>query len=225
LGEALWLTIKARPSFHASTEGDLTMQLLANATSPYARIARVALMEKGLTVEPTMVDPWADDPRLRSVNVAGRIPALVTDSGLPLTESLLIVMWLEKTRPQGASLLGTPQTTEGVLSRAGLAMGVIEAAVATMITRKVTAPTLFDDTPIGLRRRRTMAEGLSKMETQADAMGQHATPLLDDITAVVALDYLRLRFPDVTWLAPCPKLDALSLRLRARTSFATTMPG
>ncbi|NDI23211.1 MAG: glutathione S-transferase family protein, partial [Betaproteobacteria bacterium] len=55
------------------------MQLLANTTSPFVRIARVALMEKGFAIEPTIVDPWADDPRLRRANVSARVPTLVLD--------------------------------------------------------------------------------------------------------------------------------------------------
>ena len=31
------------------------MQLLANTTSPFVRIARMALIEKGLSIEPTIV--------------------------------------------------------------------------------------------------------------------------------------------------------------------------
>ena len=37
------------------------MQLLASTTSPYVRIAQVSMIEKGLNVEPTIVNPWADD--------------------------------------------------------------------------------------------------------------------------------------------------------------------
>ena len=33
------------------------MQLLANTTSPYVRIARMCLIEKGIDIEPTIVDP------------------------------------------------------------------------------------------------------------------------------------------------------------------------
>ncbi|MEY3665992.1 MAG: hypothetical protein RLZZ153_2174, partial [Pseudomonadota bacterium] len=40
------------------------MQLLANTTSPFVRIARICMIEKGLEIEPTVVDPWADDGRL-----------------------------------------------------------------------------------------------------------------------------------------------------------------
>ena len=148
------------------------MQLLANTTSPFVRIARIAMMEKGLNVEPTLVDPWADDARLRAANAATRVPTLVLDDGTPLTESLLIVQWLEATRPAPAhpSLLGSASQTAGVLSRAGIALGAIEASVHTIITRKVTAPVLFDETPVGLRRRRTMVEGMARLEAAVAEM-------------------------------------------------------
>ena len=114
------------------------MQLLANPTSPYVRVARVAMIEKGFEVEPTMVDPWADDPRLRAANAATRVPTLLLDDGTPLAESLLIVQWLELARPAPAwpSLTGRDAASAaGVLSRAGMALGAIDAAVHTIITR------------------------------------------------------------------------------------------
>ena len=202
------------------------MQLLANTTSPYVRIARVSMIEKGLIVEQTIVDPWADDARLREANPATRVPTLITDEGIPLSESLLIVQWLEHTRPapEWPSLLG--RDAAGVLSRAGIALGVIDAAVHTIIIRKVTAPVLFDETPVGLRRRRTMAEGMARLESIA-ARGELTAsdaPRLDAVCAVVALDYLRFRFEGQSWMPLMPALDALSLSLRQRTSFAQTLP-
>ena len=204
------------------------MQLLANTTSPYVRIARVAMIEKGLNIEPTIVDPWADDTRLREANPATRVPTLITDEGIPLTERLLIVQWLEHTRPapDWPSLLGPSPGVASVLSRAGIALGVIDAAVHTIIIRKVTAPVLFDETPVGLRRRRTMAEGMARLESIA-ARGELVAsdaPRLDAICAVVALDYLRFRFADQPWMPPLPALDDLSLSLRQRKSFAQTLP-
>lgn len=206
------------------------MQLLANTTSPYVRIARIALAEKGVVAEPTLVDPWADDERLRQANAATRVPTLITDDGTPLAESLLIVMWLERQHPGSPSLLGSADVA-GVLSRAGIALGVIDAAVHTIIIRKVTAPVLFDDTPVGLRRRRTMAEGMQQLEALAasgtiagSAVAGSATPTLDAITAVVALDYLRFRFADTAWMPAMPTLDQVSLQWRARPSFSASMP-
>lgn len=207
------------------------MQLLANTTSPFVRIARIGMIEKGLEIEPTLVDPWADDARLREANAATRVPTLVLDNGIPLTESLLIVQWLEATRPapQWPSLLGSdPARIAGVLSRAGIALGAIEASVHTIITRKVTAPTLFDETPVGLRRRRTMVEGMLRLEAvAAELAGTHPAdqaPTLDLICAVVLFDYQQFRYGDQAWLPATPALERLSAAVRARPSFAQTLP-
>jgi glutathione S-transferase len=207
------------------------MQLLANTTSPFVRIARIAMIEKGLEIEPTLVDPWADDARLREANAATRVPTLLLDNGIPLSESLLIVQWLEATRPapQWPSLLGAdPERIAGVLSRTGIALGAIEASVHTIITRKVTAPVLFDETPVGLRRRRTMIEGMQRLEALAAQWGgtdaAHKPPTLDTVAAVVLFDYQQFRYGDQPWLPATPALKALSEAMRARTSFAQTIP-
>lgn len=206
------------------------MQLLANTTSPFVRIARVALIEKGIDLEPTIVDPWADDPRLRAANSATRVPTLVLDDGTPLTECLLIARWLDATRPEPdwPSLIGRDAATvTGVLSRAGVAIGAIEASVVTIITRKVTAPALFDETPVGLRRRRSMVEGMQRLEAMAEAIAAprgQTPPLLDAITAVTLYDYQQLRYADHAWLPKTPRLQALAQAWGARESFRKTKP-
>lgn len=206
------------------------MQLLANTTSPFVRIARVAMIEKGLNIEPTLVDPWADDSRLRQANAATRVPSLVLDDGTPLTESMLIVQWLEVTypAPKWPSLIGTSATSAGILSRAGVAVGGIDASVTTIITRKVTAPALFDETPVGLRRRRTMIETQQRLEEFANSFkGNYpndVAPTLDIICAVVLYDYQQLRYADQGWLPDTPALRALAEAMRKRPSFAETMP-
>ena len=204
------------------------MQLLANTTSPFVRIARVAMIEKGLEIEPTLVDPWADDARLRAANAATRVPTLVLDDGTPLTECLLIVQWLEATRPTPSVLGGDPAHAAGVLSRAGIAIGAIEASTITIITRKVTAPVLFDETPVGLRRRRTMIETMERLEALAPVLAGAqpgaSAPTLDQVCAVVLHDYQLFRYSDQPWLPATPGLKALSEALRQRPSFAKTMP-
>lgn len=202
------------------------MQLLANTTSPFVRIARTAMLEKGLDIEPTLVDPWADDARLRAANAATRVPTLVLDDGTPLTEALLIVQWLEVTRPapDWPALLGSGAAAAGILSRAGIALGAIEASTITIITRKVTAPVLFDETPVGLRRRRSMVEGLQRLEAQTGAIATTGAPTLDVITAVTLYDYQQLRHADQAWLPKTPRLQALAEAWNARDSFAKTKP-
>ena len=207
------------------------MQFLSNTTSPFVRIAEISMIEKGLSVERTIVDPWADDPRLRTANAATRVPTLVLEDGTSLSESLLIVQWLEATRsaPQWPSLLsGNPADTAAILSRAGVAMGAIEAAVHTIITRKVTVPTVFDETPVGLRRRRTMVEALQRLEEEASAMTPSdpvaSSLTLDTICAITLYDYMQFRFGDQSWMPATPQLKILAEKMRARLSVQKTQP-
>lgn len=196
------------------------MRLFLNTTSPYARMARIALAEKGFAgIETEIVDPWADAPRLLQANSAARVPALVTDDGRVLTESLLIVLWLESKVPTPSLLGADPIAT---LSRAGVAMGVIDAAVHTLIGRKIT-DTGFDEAPVGLRRRRSMVQGLQRLEADAPAY-ESGTPTLDAVATAVALDYVDFRFPKAPWLPPLPALRRLVARCGARPSFETSRP-
>ena len=197
------------------------MKLLINTTSPYARIARIALWEKGLGEVPTqIVDPWGDTPELLQANSSGRVPALILDDGQVLTESLLIVLWLERTRSEPSLLGGDPTD---VVARTGVAMGVIDAAVHTLIGRKIVGGPDFDESPVGVRRRRRMAEGLKRIEADLQEPGE-GVPMLDAITAVVTLDYVQFRFPQAGWMPSLPRLERLQQRLRARPAIERTLP-
>lgn len=104
-------------------------------------------------------------------------------------------------------------------------MGAIEA-VASIITRKVTAPVPFDETPVGLRRRSSMVEGLRRLEAAADAIGSAdaGAPALDAITAVTLHDCRPPRFGDQPRLPPTPRLRDLAAAWNARPSFARRRP-
>ena len=137
----------------------------------------------------------------------------------PLTESLLIVHWLENRVPD-PSLLGPDPTA--VLSRAGIAMGVIDAAVHTLIGRKITDAG-FDESPVGLRRRRTMVQGLLRLDADPPAYDS-GTPTLDVVAAVVALDYIDFRFPQAAWLPALVVSRRSAEASQARPQSTATVP-
>jgi glutathione S-transferase len=196
------------------------MKIISNTTSPYARIARIALAEKGFDLSGTkFVNPWADESELIGLNPASRVPTLETDSGLPLTESLLILLWLEKKIPE-PSLLDGP--LDLIVSQAGRAMGVIDAMVHIIIGVMQMDPN-WGETRVGLRRRRTIVTGLAALE-KAPPTYSGDVPHIGVLTAIVALDYLRLRFADAPWLEPLPKLDALRAAVGERPAYASTRP-
>jgi glutathione S-transferase len=200
------------------------MRILTNTTSPFARIARIALAEKGFDLSPTViVNPWGDEESLLALNPAGRVPTLELDHGLPLTESLLILLWLERKVPEPSLLDGE---LDKMISQAGRAMGVIEA-----MTNIITGTTQMDpnwgESRVGLKRRRTIVTGLRPLEADPpDYAG--GTPNIAVITAVVAVDYLRLRFGTAPWAAPgvetLPRLQRLRDAVAPRPAFAATVP-
>ena len=57
------------------------MHLYINTTSPFVRLVRLAIEEKGLSdrVELEVVDPWGDPAAFLKANPAGRVPTLITD--------------------------------------------------------------------------------------------------------------------------------------------------
>ncbi|WP_062121082.1 glutathione S-transferase family protein [Aureimonas sp. AU40] len=196
------------------------MRILTNTTSPYARVARIALGEKGFDLSATeIVNPWNDEPALLELNSAARVPTLATEEGLPITESLLILLWLERKRPEPSLLAGPLDRT---ISLAGRAMGVIDA-MANIVTNRMQVDPNFGEHRVGLRRRRTIVEGFRALEADPPAYGG-GTPDIAVITAIVALDYLRLRFAGEPWLEPLPRLDALRAEVAARPAFAASEP-
>ncbi len=90
-------------------------------------------------------------------------------------------------------------------------------------------PVPFDETPIGLRRRRSMVdgrwsmvEGMLRLEAQATAIAGSGMPTLDGIAAVTLYDHQQLRFGDKAWLPDKPRFKALADAWNARASFART---
>lgn len=73
------------------------MKLYITPTSPYARVARIVVLEKGLQDRVDIVEAKtrsADSPYY-DINPSGRVPYLVRDDGPPIEDSRLIAAWLD----------------------------------------------------------------------------------------------------------------------------------
>lgn len=193
------------------------MKLYLNATSPYARLVRVVALEKGLQPELVWVDPWVNDPVLLAVNPALRIPALLTDAGICLSESLLIALHLDQQADPG-SLLPDAKRDE-VLQLAGIGQGLMDAAFGTVINRKFQG-TGVDDTPLGQRRLAAMQQSLARLDTLVDGL---TAVSLGSLVVTVALDYLSFRLPELDWQQRYPALAAQQQTLLQRPSLQATV--
>lgn len=198
------------------------MDFFFSLTSPYARIVRIALAEKHLEqeIKARVVDPWSDDAALMKANPISRVPTLVTDDGHAIAEALLITRYLDAQFPARPLVPAAGAGT--VLARAGLAFGVIDAAVQIVIGRRAVGAG-FDDNMVGQRRHRAMDRGLDRLESDSPAVPGETLDL-GAVTTIVAIDYLALRFPDTDWLGNRPGLAAWRAGLRDRAAVTDTMP-
>lgn len=102
------------------------MKLYQNEISSATSRVRIALALKGLTAEALPVSILGEDAEsrqagYRSVNPQGLVPALLTDSGLLLTQSLAIVEYLDEIKPEPPLL---PDTAEGRAQARSIALAI-----------------------------------------------------------------------------------------------------
>ncbi len=83
------------------------MELWHAWTCPYSQRVRIALAEKGLSVDEHVVDLANKPAALLALNPAGGVPVLVVD-GLAIPDSSLILQFLEDRAPEPALLPADP---------------------------------------------------------------------------------------------------------------------
>lgn len=196
------------------------MKLHLNATSPYARVARIVALEKGLGERLSLCwsDPWSDEAALLEANPVGRVPVLVTDDGGTIAESLLIAQYLDGL--SDASPLLPRAGLARALHLAGLGQGLMDAAFNTVIMRKHHGREA-DQSVLGQRRLRAIERTLAVLERTYPQKEESAFSL-GDIVAGVALDYLAFRMPETGWQDKHPSLRGSYSQLMRRPSFMET---
>jgi glutathione S-transferase len=75
------------------------LQLLHFPLCPFSRKVRVAVREKELPAELTLVEPWRSGDSLLAVNPAGEVPVL-QDGELVIADSAVICEYLDEVRPE-----------------------------------------------------------------------------------------------------------------------------
>src|SRR3954465_10291867 len=159
------------------------MQLYLNQASPYARLARVVVIEKRLAdrVELRWTDPWASPPELLAVNPAAKVPALVSDDGHAIVNSACICLYLDRVG-EGATLFPPDVST---LTKYGLGRSLIDVAFGVTIERRYGKQG-------GVLTERWLAAVprlIATLEKHA-ALLMHEPPDIGDLSLAVGLAYV-----------------------------------
>lgn len=75
------------------------MKLFIATPSPFARKARVTLLEKQIPHEVIIDNPWQPESRIKDLNPLAKIPTLLLDDGRVIHDSKVIFEYLELERP------------------------------------------------------------------------------------------------------------------------------
>ena len=200
------------------------MKLIIAKPSPYARKARVALIEKGIEFETIVENPWLPDTRIANANPLGKIPALVLDDGRVIHDSKVIVEYLETLNVPPALIPSSPDLRIAHKQIEVIADGVSDAVV--LIRLEGTRPAAKQSADWVGRQRKKIEAGVAELSR---LLGERewfteAGFGLGDVTTGCALGFLDFRFPEFDWRPSAPNLERLFARLSARPSFAQTKP-
>lgn len=196
------------------------MKLRFAATSPFARKARVCILELGLAdrVEQIPADPWTD-PAVRSANPLGKVPALELPDGVTLYDSPVVCEFLDV--EAGGSLFPPrgPKRWRS-LRRQALGDGLAEAVIRRFI--ELRRPPEQQSAAVIARQSEAIAYTLATLEAEAQSLLE--PPTIGEIAIGCALGYLDFRDPDEGWRATHPDLARWFAVFDARPAMQATRP-
>ena len=199
------------------------MKLYITPGSPYARMARVVVLEKGLEgrVEIILAKTRTAHSPYYSINPSGRVPYLITETGLGLEESALICAYLDHLDGKPAfDLPGNGQWLEARRLEA-LARSMLDGLSVwgreILRPENERSPGVIQHEMERARRMADLWEGEINNRLMSGALN------MIQITLACALG-LEARNPDFLWRAKHPKLSSWFERIAARPSFTATAP-
>lgn len=199
------------------------MKLYITPGSPYARMARIAVLEKGLEKRVEILTAQtrvANSPYYR-INPSGRVPYLVCEDGVGLEESALIWDYLDGL--DGKPALGMPSGAQAWEARRleSLARSLLDGVA--VWGRELVRPENERSPTVILHETHRSERLTNAWETEIDALLMHGTLNRVQATLACALGF-EARIPGFRWRAGHPRLSAWFERIAARPSFAATAP-
>lgn len=198
------------------------MKLFIATPSPFARKARVTLLEKQMPHEVIIENPWQPESRIKDLNPLAKIPTLLLEDGRVIHDSKVIFEYLELEKPGHLPA----DKHEKIAHRLAevVADGICDAVVMTF---------LENQRPEGSRSQFWLSRQADKiragvLELERQLLPSGSFTALDFGLAEIAtgstLGYLDLRYPDYDWRTDAPNLLKLFERLMKRSSFQQTVP-
>lgn len=201
------------------------MILVGRNASPFVRRVAISLHLLQIPFEQKALSASGDREAVEAFNPLGRVPALVLDDGEVLIDSAAILDYLDTLVGPDKALVPTePVARRKVLNLVALGVGAMEKEVSCFVERRVRPADKQHQAMLDRFGDQAVA-GLAALDQAAGEgwlFGDRLTQA--DVTAVTALDFLRLIWADRLPSGRLPKLEALRERAHALPAFAETKP-
>ncbi|MBJ3776648.1 glutathione S-transferase family protein [Acuticoccus mangrovi] len=200
------------------------MHLYGMLDSPYVRRVAVALNLLGISYEHTKLSVFSTFDEFRAVNPVVKAPTLVTDDGVTLMDSTLILEHVEEIgRRDGATLrAASPADRTRALRITGLALAAAEKAVQIVYEHNLRPAAKLHQPWVDRVTGQLHAAlaGLEEIVGAGDRWLVDERPLEVDATVAVVWDFIRMMIPDVVAADAYPGLAHFSTRAEALPAFA-----
>jgi glutathione S-transferase len=199
------------------------VKLYVTPGSPYARMARIVVLEKGLEhrVETIVAKTRIADSPYYAVNPSGRVPYLLCDNGVGLEESALICAYLDQLDGKPALHLPRDGDSWEALRLEALARSMLDGF--SVWGREILRPE-NERSPGVIRHETDRARRMADVwEREIDHPLMRGALNMIQITLACALG-LEARNPSFRWRTGRPKLSEWFDRVAERPSFTATAP-
>jgi glutathione S-transferase len=200
------------------------MKLIGSLSSPFVRKVRVVLAEKRIDYDFVIDMPSDPATRVPEFNPLGKVPVLITDDGVRLFDSPVIVEYLDSISPV-ARLIPEPARQRILVRRLeALSDGMLDAAV--LLVQEGRRPAELQSDAVIARQRAKIDRALDFAATDLGektwCCGEAYS--LADIALGCALGFLDFRFRDIDWRARHPNLVRHADKLFGLQPFEATAP-
>lgn len=202
------------------------MKLIWSPTSPFARKVRLAAIELGLSDRIELVSAEVrpgkyDAAYSREINPLRKLPALVTDDGDALVDSLVICDYLDGLAGGGRLIPRDTKERARVLTAHAVASGMTDALVLLRYETFLRPEEM---------RWRVWCEdqwerawsGLEWFEERSGKIGPNID--IAQMALACTLGYFDFRFGDRPWRTSFPKLAAFAATFNDRPAMKATAP-
>lgn len=198
------------------------MRLFHAPGSPYARIARMAVIELGLEDRVAVEEVTLRDPAsvLLPFNPVGRVPALLLDDGSTITETTPVLMVLDSLVAPDRRLLPGPDAPRA-LAAYGRVLGMLDGIA--VWNRELRRPS-HERSPGVIALEALRAVRVADALERDVASGGFRALDAGYLALVAVLGYCERRHTTFNWRQGRPSLAALFDAAQARPSVARTIP-